>query len=90
MANTTPLIPKTVSTNVLSSPMRDIVRAFLFLHGDSASLSDLQSNVRHWSSDGVLPRNWRVQMRDVLKHDPDIEKGDDDLWLLRTQGAIEA
>ncbi|MCC6527991.1 MAG: hypothetical protein IT373_35420 [Polyangiaceae bacterium] len=67
--------------------MRDIVRACLFLHGDAASLSDLQDMVRRWATDGVLPRNWRVQLRDVLKLDPDIEKGDDDVWLLRSQRA---
>ena len=40
---------------------------------------------RFGGDEGELPRNWKIQVRDVLKHDPEIEKMDDGTWVLRTQ-----
>ena len=71
--------------------MRDLVRAVLFYaHSGEASLSDIRYSIREKFCDDGLPRNWKVQVRDVLKHDPEIEKTEDDNWVLRTQGSTAA
>jgi hypothetical protein len=70
--------------------MRDLVRAMLFFKlGCEASLAEIRSSIECRYDSSNLPRNWKVQVRDVLKHDPEIEKTDDGTWLLRTQDSVE-
>lgn len=91
MTNTTSSTPTPAQLKILNSPLRDLVRAELyFRHGGEASLDDLRSPIGSRFGDTLLPRNWKIQVRDILKLDPDIEKTEDNTWLLRTQDASEA
>jgi len=88
MTNTTSTTPASASQKALNSPMRDLVRAVLFyVHQSEASLTEIRYSIREKFCDDDLPRNWKVQVRDVLKHDPEVEKTEDDNWVLRTQGS---
>lgn len=69
--------------------MRHLVWVAIFSEGGEAKLSDIQSTIRN-RYDSSLPQNWKVQVRDVLKQDPDIEKTEDGTWLLRSPGFVQA
>lgn len=90
MTNTTSSVPGSVSHKVLNSPMRDLVRAMLYMNGGEASLSGVRHSINSKFDTDYLPGNWRVQVRDVLKHDPEIEKTEEDTWVLRIPGFNEA
>lgn len=71
--------------------MRELVRVVLFFRlGCEGSLDDIRSQIDDRYASGCLPSNWKIQVRDVLKHDPDIEKTEDGTWLLRSPGDIQA
>lgn len=75
---------------ILNSPMRELVRAILyFVYAGEATASDVKHSINCKFDDDALPRNWRVQVRDVLKHDSEIEKTEDDTWVLRTPASDE-
>lgn len=67
--------------------MRELVRVVLyFVRGGEADLSEIRQSISYkFDDDNALPRNWKTQVRDVLKHDPEIEKTEDGTWVLRTQ-----
>jgi hypothetical protein len=91
MTNTISSTPTPAQIKLLKSPMRDLVRAELFFrHGGEASLDALRSRIDYKFDAGELPRNWRLQVRDVLKLDPDIEKTEDNTWVLRIKDDSEA
>jgi hypothetical protein len=66
--------------------LRDLVRTAIFLEGGEADLSDIQSFIRNRCDSGMLPPNWKIQVRDVLKQEPEIEKTEENTWLLRSAG----
>jgi len=69
--------------------MRHLVHTILFYSlGGEASLEELRKKIEY-QFEAVLPRNWKVQVRDVLKHDPEFEKTDDKTWVIRTQDSSE-
>jgi hypothetical protein len=75
---------------ILKSPMRELVRSILyFVYAGEATASDVKSSINARFDDDDLPRTWKIQVRDVLKHDPEIEKTDDDTWVLRTPSSDE-
>lgn len=87
MTNTTSSTPTTAPHKILNSPMRELVRVVLyFVRGGEADLSEIRQSISYkFDDDNALPRNWKTQVRDVLKHDPEIEKTEDGTWVLRTQ-----
>jgi hypothetical protein len=90
MTNTTTQASGSVAQKALNFPMRDLVRAVLhFTFDGEATLDQIRTLIGH-RFDDELPRRWKTQVRDVLKHDPEIEKAADDAWVLRTPDSTEA
>lgn len=82
--NNTSSIAGSTSIKAPSALMRDLVRVALFLKGGEASLEDVRGFIDYRAEKDTLPRGWRTQVRDVLKNDPEIEKADDGVYVLRS------
>lgn len=60
-----------------------VVRASLYVRGGELTLEDLRGAINRAANENDLPRRWRITVRDIVKHDPLIEKGDDGVYVLR-------
>lgn len=67
--------------------MREVVHAMLYLRGGEGDLSDIRSAISCGNRECDLPRRWRTLVRDIVKYDPMIEKGNDGVYVLRTDDA---
>jgi hypothetical protein len=74
----------TLQDDVLNSPLRHFIHVALFLEGGEGDLSDIRSFIRNRCDASMLPPNWKVHVRDLLKRDPEIERSEEGAWLLRS------
>ena len=90
MTNTTSSTPTPAQLKLIKSPLRQLVHAVLFYSfNGEATLENIRFKIECKFGEEDLPRSWRIQVRDILKLDPEIEKTDEDTWVLRTQDSSE-
>lgn len=72
----------------LKSPLRGAVHAVLYLQANELYLDEIRSWIDRIAPDHTLPRRWRILVREILKHDPMVEKTDEGKFVLRTDDAV--